>query len=113
MLRSNRLAELDVAIALQEQVVAREVATFRALEAERASLRAGVPSTGKIDALRRTDAILSVLRSSGGSLSPTEIVTLLHAAGRDDDRVIVTATLGYLVAQNRVRKPERAPYLAV
>jgi hypothetical protein len=94
-------------------VVAQEVATFRALEAELSSLESGIASTGKIDSLPRTDAILNVLRSAGRSLSPTEIVTLLHAAGRDDGRVIVTSTLGYLLEQKLVRKPERARYFAV
>jgi len=113
MLRTKRIAELGTALSLQEEVVAQAVATFRALEAELASLKAGVASGGKIDSLPRTDAILNVLRSTGRTLSPTEIVTLLHTAGRDDDRVVVTATLGYLVAQKLVRKPERARYLAV
>jgi hypothetical protein len=113
MLRTKRLAELKTAISLQGEVVAREIAKFRALEAEEASLQAGVTFQGKIDSLPRTDAILNVLHSAGRSLSPTQIVNLLHAAGRDDDRTLVTSTLSYLVAQKLVSKPERACYLAV
>lgn len=37
MLRTKRLAELKTAIALQGDVVAREIAKFRALEAEEAT----------------------------------------------------------------------------
>ena len=113
MLRTKRIAEIETALKLQEEVVAQAVATFRALEAELASLKAGVALGGNIDSLPRTDAILNILRSTGRSLSPSEIVTLLHAAGRDDDRVVVTATLSYLKAQKLVRKPERARYLAI
>ena len=113
MLRTKRIAELEAEISQQEEVVAQAVATFRGLEAELASLKVGVAPGAKIDSLSRTDAMLNVLRSTGRSHSPTEIVNLLHAGGRDDDRVVVTATLGYLVAQKRVRKPGRACYLAV
>ena len=113
MLRTKRIADLEAALSSQEEVVAQAVATFRGLEAELVSLNAGVASRAKIESLPRTDAILNVLRSTGRSHSPNEIVNLLHAAGRDDDRVVVTATLSYLVAQNLVRKPERARYLAV
>ena len=69
------------------------IARFRAFEAELASLKADVSSGGQIYSLPPTDALLNVLRSTGRSHSPTEVVNLLHAAGCDHDRVVVTAAL--------------------
>ena len=42
VLRTKRISELEAALSQQEEVVAQAVATFRALEAELASLKAGV-----------------------------------------------------------------------
>jgi hypothetical protein len=113
MNRTDRITEVERKLSLQEDVVAQEIATFRALEAELESLRSGVATNTKIDTAARTEAILNVLHTSGRSLSPAEIVQLLHDAGRDDDRVFVTATLSYLVTQKRIQKPGRARYLAL
>ncbi len=86
MIRKKCIAELKTARSPQEQVVARAVTTFRGIEAELASLKAGVSLGAKLDSLPRTDAMLNVLRSTGRTLTPMEIVSLLHAAGRDDER---------------------------
>ena len=82
MLRTKRITELETVLSLQEEVVAQEVATFRALEAELASLKAGIASSGKIDSLPRTDAILNVLRSTAAMMtvqsSPPRSATRWH-----------------------------------
>jgi len=108
-----RIAQLETKLAEQEQLIAQEVATFRGIEAELASLRAGLPSKRALGDVPRTQAILSVLRTSGTSLTPTEILEALEGAGRTETRQLVTATLDHLLKKRLVRRPSRGRYLAV
>jgi hypothetical protein len=66
-----------------------------------------------VTGLARTDAILSILRTKGSPLSPTEIVSSLNGSGRSDDRRSVTATLDYLLKQKQILRPTKGQYLAV
>jgi hypothetical protein len=110
---AKRIAELESVQATREVAIARAVAEFRGGEAELASLKAGVALRGELTSLARTEAILSILRTKGSPLSPTEIVSSLTAAGRTDDRRSVTATLDYLLKQKQVLRPTKGQYLAV
>ena len=110
---TRRITELEARLSEQEEVVAREVATFRGIEAELTSLRAGVPSQHALTEIPRTEAILSVLRAAVSSLTPTEIVAALEAAGRSETRQLVTATLDHLLKKRLVMRPSRGRYLAV
>ena len=53
-----------------------------------------------------------MLRLAEGTLSPTEILSRLVAAERDDDLRKVTATLDYLVKSQLVTRVTRGRYLA-
>lgn len=108
-----RIAQLETKLAEQEQLIAQEVARFRGIEAELASLRAGLPSKGPLSEIPRTEAILSVLRASGSSLTPTEILEALERAGRTESRQLITATLDHLLKKKLARRPSRGRYIAV
>lgn len=77
-----------------------------------AALRMGLDHKDALTSLPRTEAILSVLRATDGTLSPSEILVRLVAAERDDDLRKVTATLDYLVKGGYVSRPSRGRYLA-
>ena len=113
MIRAQRISEIETDISLQKEVIAQAVAKLQGFEAELSALKSGLTLEGKLSNLKRTDAILSVLRSANGDLSPTEVLHRLNAAGRTDDRTIVTSTLAYLLKQELIRKPSRARYLAL
>jgi hypothetical protein len=112
MSRTERIAELEASLVAQHLAVDEAVARLRGIEAELASLRAGAALKGEFASLARTDAILTVLRSANGTLSPTEILSSLHAAERTDGLRAVTATLHYLLGQGRIEKAGRGRYLA-
>jgi hypothetical protein len=110
---AKRIAELESEQTTREIDISCMVAAYRGAEAELASLRAGVALKGELTSLPRTEAILRILRAKGSPLSLTEIVASLSAAGRSDDRRLVTATLDYLLKQKHVLRPSRGRYLAV
>jgi hypothetical protein len=111
--RTDLIGELERERAAQELTAVEAVARLRGIDAQLKALRAGVALAGELGPLARTDAILAVLRSAGEVLSPTEVLLRLNAAGRDDDRQVVTATLKYLLSRNLVRRPSRGHYFAV
>ena len=113
MARAELIADAERELAEQELVVAESIATYRGIEARLASLKAGVAIVGERAGLDRTDAIVAVLRSAGGTLSPTEIMEALVEAGRTERMGLITGTLGYLCKQGRVQKLGRGRYLAV
>ena len=113
MSRTDLIAELERERAAQELTAVEAVARLRGIDAQLKALRAGVALAGELGPLARTDAILAVLRSAGEVLSPTEVLLRLNAAGRDDDRQVVTATLKYLLSRNLVRRSSRGHYFAV
>ena len=113
MSRASAIARLEASRAEKELEVAEAVAELRGIDAQLASLRTGVTAKGNLISLPRTDAILQVLHSAGAMLSPTEIMSHLNSAGRDDDRRSVTATLNYLLNQDLVLRPAKGLYLAV
>jgi hypothetical protein len=112
MPRTKRIAELEAALSDQSELVAEALARYRGIEAQLESLRAGVALVGDLVGIARTEAILSVLRQSDGTLSPIEIVHTLHAAKREDDSRSVTATLTYLLEKGSVERVGRGRYLA-
>lgn len=108
---TERVAEVERQLAEQRDELARGAARMRGLEAELDALRSG----GGIEDLAtasRTDAIVAVLRGAEGTLSPSEILERLHAAGRSDELRSVTATLDHLVKKSAVHRPARGRYLA-
>ncbi len=107
------IAQLESLRAEKELEVAETIAELRGMDARIASLKAGVTLKGDLASLTRTDAIVQVLHSAGAMLSPTEIVSRLNSAGRQDDRRSVTATLNYLLQQKVVLRPSKGLYLAV
>ena len=114
MSTSQLIATIETKLAETRQRIAEYVAEARGYEAQLASLRgSAVTRGGDIAALPRTEAILTTLRAVEGSLSPSEILTHLLAAGRDDDLRRVTATLDYLVKAGQVVRPERGRYIGL
>ena len=113
MTRADRIAAVEAELVTQRVMIAEAVAKLRGLEAELASLKAGIPVEGDLSSMLRTEAILNVLQTVSGTMSPSEILSRLHAAGRSDALRDVTATLNHLLIQDRVQKPYRGRYLAV
>lgn len=113
MSTSQLIAAVETKLAVTRQRIAEYVAEARGYEAQLASLRSSVSRGGDIATVPRTEAILTTLRAVEGSLSPSEILTHLLAAGRDDDLRRVTATLDYLVKAGQVVRPERGRYIGL
>lgn len=113
MSTSQLIAAVETKLAVTRQRIAEYVAEARGYEAQLASLRSSVSRGGDIAKVPRTEAILTTLRAVEGSLSPSEILTHLLAAGRDDDLRRVTATLDYLVKAGQVVRPERGRYIGL
>jgi hypothetical protein len=109
---TKRVRELEAELDRQRAKVAEEVARLRGLEAELGSLRAGLDAGGDLVGMSRTDAIVAVLRSGPGSMSPSEIRAALEAAGRTDDLRSITATLDHLLKTGVVQRPARGRYVA-
>ena len=109
---AQRIAQLEALRSRQRAEVALAAAALRGTEAELESLRAGLSKVSDLNELPRTDAILAVLRTTPGTLTPSEITTRLSAEGRNDSREAVTATLDYLLKQGLVLRPSRGRYLA-
>jgi len=83
------------------------------MQAELASIQAGVALTGDLAGLERTEAILAVLHDGGTTLSPKEIEQRLEVGGRSDTYRTITATLDHLMKQNKVTRADRGHYLAL
>jgi hypothetical protein len=88
------------------------MAELRGVDAQLASLKSGIALNGDLATLPRTDAIVTVLRSAAGTLSPTEITRSLTAAGRNESLRSITATLDYLKKKERVSQAAPGRYLA-
>ena len=103
---NETIAELDAEHASLEIVVREALAKMRGIEVQREILQAGVRPGGDLAAYpQRTDAILAVLRSTGRSLSPSEVSSFLANGGRTKDTVkVVATTLSYLHKAGRVEK---------
>ena len=113
MTRTERIAQLEADITAQGWKVTQEVARLRAMQAELASIQAGVALTGDLAGLERTEAILAVLRDGGTMLSPKEIEQRLDAGDRSDTYRTITATLDHLMKRNKVTRADRGHYLAL
>ena len=113
MTRTERIAQLEADITAQGWKVTQEVARLRAMQAELASIQAGVALTGDLAGLERTEAVLAVLHDGGAMLSPKEIEQRLEAGGRSDTYRTITATLDHLMKQNKVTRADRGHYLAL
>lgn len=77
------------------------LAELHGLDATIASLEARLQPTGHLATMKRTDAIVDVLRTAAKGLGPTEILNELKAGGRDDKLRDVMATLDYLYDKKR------------
>ena len=56
---------------------------------------------------------LAVLRSTPGTLTPSEVTTRLNEAGRSENLKTVTTLLSYLLKEGHVVRPDRGRYLAI
>ena len=110
---TDTIAQIERDIAHTRERIQTDSALLRGLEVQLATLNSGASPAGDLTAIGRSDAILAVLRQANGTMSPTEIVNQLHAAGRDDHLREVTATPDHLRKTNRVTRPDRGRYLAV
>ena len=75
-------------------------------------LKTGTASISTLESLQRTDAILTVLRSSSKPLRAPQILNEFEAAGRSDDLPSIRATLKYLLERDLVTRPGRGVYIA-
>jgi len=110
--RAERIAEVEAELGQQRLIVDQALARIRGLEVELQALRAAPRKGGDLRAMGRAEAILTVLRSTSGTMTPKEIESALLAAGRSDEYRSITATLNYLLQQGAVRRPERGRYIA-
>jgi len=94
---TRRIAEVEAELTSKRNLITEMLASCRGLEAELAALQAGLAQGDDLVGAARTEAIVTVLHKADGSLSPTELVERLHAAGRDDIFRSVTATLDHLI----------------
>ena len=83
------------------------------LDATITSLEARLQPTGHLTKMKRTDAIVDVLRTAAKGLGPTEILNELKADGRDDKLRDVTAPLDYLYNKKRVDRVSRGSYVSL
>jgi hypothetical protein len=114
MNRTVKIAELKHEMARWEQIAAEAVAKVRGMEVEIAALETGVRGRGDLAGIpQQTDAILAVLRSAPGTLTPSEVTALLNDAGRGENLKTVTSLLSYLLKEGQVQRPSRGRYLAV
>ncbi len=111
---AKRIEEVEDQLAEQRVLLTATSARIRGLEAELEALRegAGGGDGADVSEMPRTEAIAAVLRASAETLSPTEILGRLHAAGRTDELRSVTATLDHLVKKGAVQRPKRGRYMA-
>lgn len=112
MRTAQRIATLESELSTMRMDATQLAAQIRGHETQIAALRQSVQHRDELASLPRTEAILAVLRSAEGTLSPTEILTRLLAAERDDNLRKVTATLDYLVKSRLVTRPSRGRYLS-
>ena len=109
--RTERIGELEAAIAEEMEQAQCHFARAAALREEARLLREGAAVATDVAAASRVDAIVAVLRQAGGPLSPSEIDRALVAAGRPEDfRQAITASLDYLRKQDRVVRVGRGRY---
>jgi hypothetical protein len=88
-------------------------ADIHATEERLRVLRRSLEGSGDLAGMKRTDAILAVLRDAGESLSPKEIGERLVAGGQPATAPnAITATLNHLLAQGRISRNEKR-YMAV
>ena len=109
---ADRIAQLETDLVTQRAKVSEELARLRGIEAELGALRAGMTRGGDLSEMRRTDAILTVLRQASGTMSPSDLVSALHAGGRTDQMRSVTATLDHLLKAGSAQRPSPGRYLA-
>lgn len=109
---SSHIAQLEAELAERMACVAEDLARISGIKAELEAWRAQIAGTGGLVEMSRTGALLAVLRQAAGTMSPTELVQALRAAGRSDELRSVTATLDYLLKSGSVERPSRGRYLA-
>lgn len=100
----RRLSELEATLLSTRAEIA-------GVRAQLSVLKAGnkQPDGGFVD-LPRTEAILQLLESEPGGLTPKQITEALVAGGRSEVLNVVGATLSHLRTSGRVVKPERGKY---
>jgi len=103
---SRRIGELELKYASLKVTARKVLAEMQGIATELKVLKAGVAEPGNLAAYpKRTDAIVAVLRSSGRSLTPSEVTSLLISGGRtNDDLKVVATTLSYLHQRGKVEK---------
>jgi hypothetical protein len=107
----QRIAELERELAEAQSDIEIRMARLRALAHELKELKGLAKSSGPLEHIALTDAIVQILRKCG-QLGPKQIQARLASAGRHEPQNKVTATLTYLVKQQRVSRIGRGQYLA-
>ena len=108
---AQHLADLESELAEWREEFTKLATKIRGREAEVAAVRGAVANRSQLADLPRTAAIVAVLQEADTTLTPSQILARLVAAGRDDDLRKVTATLDYLVKSGLVVRPSRGHYL--
>lgn len=119
---SVELAHLEGQLAKLEARTAGKRTEVARLEAALGQESAGSQRPRKVDAsdepasgdlpVRRTNAIVVVLRRRSRPMSPTEITAALNELGRNEELRSVTATLAHLQKSDRVERVGRGMYVA-
>ncbi len=110
--KAQLMAELErELLVLAEEVEVRQ-SRIHALRDQLKFLKTGTENVDEIAGMRRTDAILAVLRKHGLPLTPSEIHEYLKAVGRNDKYNSITATLNHLRLTERIYCPTDGQYTA-
>ncbi len=108
---THRIAELERELSKEQTEVELRMARVRAIAHELRELKGLASPGGPLTEVALTDAIVRILRAGSG-FGPKSIQAELLAAGRDVPLNKVTATLTYLVKQQRVSRTGRGEYMA-
>jgi len=92
----RRIAELERERSQQSSALELASARIHGIDAEFEHLKAGTAVVGDLSDEVLTEAVLTVLRSSASTMSPSAIIARLEVAGRDESSTKVTATLSSL-----------------
>ena len=115
--KSALLAQLDHDIAGAQARVETEQAWLRSLNSMRRTIVKGTirrdPTTPRPDNNTRTSLLKTILANADRPLTIPDIMQELHKLGRDDDRRLVTSTMGYLHRTNVAKHDDSGAWVIV
>jgi len=109
---AQRVAELEHERAELRSQLDLTIARLGAVDHELKLLRQVARPGGDLAEMKLTDAIVTILRNDGGTMTPKDIQARLADGGREEPLNKITATLKYLGSQSRVVRQGRGRYLA-